>query len=198
MGQSLSDSPMQFHVTVMPDAEFLVIPEVSSEHRKYVPIGYQNPPVVPSNKLLVVENAKLHHFAILTSAMHMAWLRLTGGRLESSLSYSGGLVYNTFPTPPGSPDLTKLAPHAHAVLDARADHPGESLAALYDPHVMPTGLRRAHANLDRAVDRLYRGSGFESELERVEHLLALYEESNTPLSAGTGGKRRRKASAASK
>lgn len=198
LGRSLSDSPMQFHVTVIPDAEFLVIPEVSSEHRKYVPIGYQKPPVVPSNKLLVVENAKLHHFAILTSAMHMAWLRLTGGRLESRLSYSGGLVYNTFPIPPGSPDLTKLAPHAQAVLDARADHPGQSLAALYDPHVMPAGLRRAHANLDRAVDRLYRRSGFASELERVEHLLALYEESNTPLSAGTGGKRRRKASAAPK
>ena len=198
LGQSLSDSPTQFHVTVMPDAEFLVIPEVSSEHRKYVPIGYQNPPVVPSNKLLVVENAKLHHFAILTSAMHMAWLRLTGGRLESRLSYSGGLVYNTFPAPPGSPDLTKLAPHAQAVLDARADHPGESLAALYDPHVMPEGLRRAHANLDRAVDRLYRRSGFASELERVEHLLKLYEESNTPLSARTGSKRRRKSSTASK
>ena len=191
LGRSLSDSPTQFHVTVIPDAEFLVIPEVSSEHRKYVPIGYQKPPVVPSNKLLVVENARLHHFAILTSAMHMAWLRLTGGRLESRLSYSGGLVYNTFPAPPGSPDLTELAPHAQAVLDARADHPGESLAALYDPHVMPEGLRRAHANLDRAVDRLYRRSGFASELERVEHLLKLYEQSNTPLSAGTGRVRRR-------
>ena len=198
LGQSLSKSPIEFHVTLIPDAEFLVIPEVSSERRMYVPIGYQKPPVIPSNKLLVVENAKLHHFAILTSAMHMAWLRHVGGRLKSDFSYSGGLVYNTFPAPPGSPDLTKLAPHAQAVLDARADHPGESLAALYDPHVMPEGLRRAHANLDRAVDRLYRRSGFASELERVEHLLKLYEESNTPLSAGTGGKPRRKSSTASK
>ena len=198
LGQSLSDSPMQFHVTVIPDAEFLVIPEVSSEHRKYVPIGYQKPPVIPSNKLLVVENAKLHHFAILTSAMHMAWLGHLGGRLKSDFSYSSGLVYNTFPIPPGSPELERLAPYAQAVLDARADHPGESLAALYDPHVMPEGLRRAHAKLDRVVDRLYRRSEFASDLERVEHLLALYEESNTPLSAGTGGKRGRNSSPAPK
>ena len=198
LGRSLADSPLQFHVTVIPDAEFLVIPEVSSEHRKYVPIGYQKPPVIPSNKLLVVENAKLYHFAILTSAMQMAWLRLTGGRLESRLSYSSGLVYNTFPLPRDSPDPAHIESYAQAVLDARADHPGESLAALYDPLVMPEGLRRAHANLDRAVDRLYRRSGFASELERVEHLLALYEESNTPLSAGTGDKRRRKSSTATK
>ena len=197
LGQSLSDNPLQFHVTVIPDAEFLVIPEVSSERRKYVPIGYLKPPVVPSNKLLVVENAKLHHFAILTSAMHMAWLRLTGGRLESRLSYSSGLVYNTFPVPRESARLSQLAPYAQAVLDARTAHPGESLAALYDPDVMPQRLRRAHAELDRAVDRLYCGSAFKSELDRVEHLLPLYEELSTPLSAGTRQKRKRKPNTAS-
>ena len=198
LGQSLADNPMQFHVTVIPDAEFLVIPEVSSERRKYVPIGYLKPPVIPSNQLLVVENAKLHHFAILTSAMHMAWLRHVGGRLKSDFRYSSGLVYNTFPVPRDSPDLTHLQPYARAVLDARAAHPGESLAALYDPNVMPQGLRRAHAELDRAVDRLYRRSAFTSELERVEHLLSLYEESSNPLSAGAGRKRRRKPTTASR
>ena len=198
LGQSLADNPMQFHVTVIPDAEFLVIPEVSSERRKYVPIGYLKPPVIPSNQLLVVENAKLHHFAILTSAMHMAWLRHVGGRLKSDFRYSSGLVYNTFPVPRDSPDLTHLQPYARAVLDARATHPGESLAALYDANVMPQGLRRAHAELDRAVDRLYRRSAFTSELERVEHLLSLYEELSTPLSAGAGRKRRRKPNTASK
>ena len=198
LGQSLAKSPTQFHVTVIPDAEFLVIPEVSSERRMYVPIGYLKPPVIPSNQLLVVENAGLRHFAMLTSAMHMAWLRHVGGRLKSDFRYSSGLVYNTFPTLPGSPDLTKLEPHAQAVLDARADQPGESLAALYDPHVMPEGLRRAHANLDRAVDRLYRRSAFTSELERAEHLLSLYEESSTPLSASAGRKRRRQPRTAAK
>ena len=197
LGRSLADNPLQFHVTVIPDAEFLVIPEVSSERRKYVPIGYLKPPVVPSNKLLVVENAKLHHFAILTSAMHMAWLRLTGGRLESRLSYSSGLVYNTFPVPGEPARLSQLEPYAQAVLDARTAHPGESLAALYDPDVMPQRLRRAHAELDRAVDRLYRRSAFTSELDRVEHLLPLYEELSTPLSAGTRQKRKRKPNTAS-
>ena len=192
LGQSLADNPTQFHVTVIPDGEFLVIPEVSSERRKYVPIGYLKPPVIPSNQLLVVENAELHHFAMLTSAMHMAWLRLTGGRLESRLRYSSGLVYNTFPVPQGAPDLSQLKPHAQAVLDARAAHPGESLAALYDPQAMPQQLRRAHAELDRAVDRLYRREAFTSELERVEHLLSLYEELSTPLSADARPKRRRK------
>ena len=194
LGQSLADNPTHFHVTVIPDGEFLVIPEVSSERRKYVPIGYLKPPVIPSNQLLVVEDAKLHHFAILTSAMHMAWLRLTGGRLESRLRYSSGLVYNTFPVPQEAPDLSQLEPHAQAVLDARAAHPGESLAALYDPQVMPQPLRRAHAELDRAVDQLYRRSAFTSELERVEHLLSLYEQLSTPLSAGEGPRRRRKPS----
>ena len=198
LGQSLADNPMQFHVTVIPDAEFLVIPEVSSERRKYVPIGYLKPPVIPSNQLLVVENAKLHHFAMLTSAMHMAWLRHVGGRLKSDFRYSSGLVYNTFPVPRESPDLTQLQPYARAVLDARAAHHGESLAALYDPNVMPQGLRRAHAELDRAVDRLYRRLAFTSELERVEHLLSLYEELNTPLSAGAGRKRGRQPNAVSK
>ncbi len=197
LGRSLSDNPMQFHVTVIPDAEFLVIPEVSSERRKYVPIGYLKPPVIPSNQLLVVENAKLQHFAMLTSAMHMAWLRLTGGRLESRLRYSSGLVYNTFPVPRESPDLSQLEPHAQAVLEARAAHSGESLAALYDPSVMPQPLRRAHAELDRAVDRLYRRAAFTSELERVEHLLSLYEELSTPLSTDAHRKRRRKPGAAS-
>ena len=197
LGQSLADNPMQFHVTVIPDAEFLVIPEVSSERRKYVPIGYLKPPVIPSNQLLVVENAKLHHFAMLTSAMHMAWLRHVGGRLKSDFRYSSGLVYNTFPVPRDSPDLTHLQPYARAVLDARAAHPGESLAALYDPNVMPQGLRRAHAELDRAVDRLYRRSAFTSELERVEHLLSLYEELSTPLSAGAGRRRNRQPNTAS-
>ena len=192
LGRSLSDNPMQFHVTVIPDGEFLVIPEVSSERRKYVPIGYLKPPVIPSNQLLVVENANLHHFAMLTSAMHMAWLRLTGGRLESRLRYSSGLVYNTFPVPRESPDLSHLEPYAQGVLDARAAHPGESLADLYDPNVMPQQLRRAHAELDRVVDRLYRRSAFTSELERVEHLLSLYEELSTPLGAGTRRKRKRK------
>ena len=171
------------NVNVLPAAPFLVIPEVSSERREYVPIGWLAPPVIPSNLVRVLDNATLADFALLTSAMHMAWLRHVGGRLESRYRYSIGLVYNTFPTPSGSADRSKLEPLAQAVLDARAAHPGATLADLYDPDLMPPNLRRAHQALDRAVDRLYRRTGFASERERVEHLFMLYEKMCAPLEA---------------
>ncbi len=192
LGRSLAEQPTDYHVSVVPESPFLVIPEVSSERRRYVPIGWLTPPTIPSNQLLVVQNAELWQFALLTSAMHMAWLRHIGGRLESRYRYSSGLVYNTYPLPPGDADLSALEPLAQAVLDARAAHPEETLADLYAPDLMPPALRRAHQALDHAVDRLYRRSGFASERERVEHLFALYEKSRAPLEAGVSGKRRRR------
>ena len=129
-------------------------------------------------------------FALLTSAMHMAWLRHIGGRLKSDYRYSIGLVYNTFPPPPKSADLSRLEPLAQAVLEARAAHPGATLADLYDPDLIPPNLRRAHQALDRAVDRLYRRSGFASERERVEHLFTLYEKMHIPLDLAAKSKRR--------
>ena len=113
--------------------------------------------------------------------MHMAWLRYIGGRLESRYRYSIGLVYNTFPLPLEDAKLAKLEPLAQAVLDARAAHPGATLADLYDSDLMPPNLRKAHHALDRAVDRLYRPGGFASERERVEHLFGLYERMAAPL-----------------
>ena len=154
---------------------------MSSERREYVPIGWLEPPVVPSNLVHVLENATLVDFALLTSAMHMAWLRHVGGRLKSDYRYSIGLVYNTFPTPPQDKDMSKLEPLAQAVLEARATHPSATLSDLYDPELMPPNLRRAHQVLDRTVDQLYRHSGFTSERERVEHLFALYEKIRAPL-----------------
>ena len=150
------------------------------------------PPVVPSNALKVLLDASRSIFGLLTSAMHMAWLRHIGGRLESRYRYSIGLVYNTFPLPPKDSDLVSLDPLAQAVLDARAAHPDATLADLYDPNLMPVGLRRAHQALDRAVDRLYRPRKFGSERERVEHLFALYERMRTPLAAATKRKQRRR------
>ena len=120
--------------------------------------------------------------------MHMAWLRHVGGRLKSDYRYSIGLVYNTFPMPPEKPDLSKLEPLAQAVLDARAAHPDATLADLYDPDLMPPDLRKAHQALDRAVDKLYRRSGFASERERVEHLFMLYEKMSAPLKAAMQAK----------
>ena len=190
----LANTPTRLEGRSIPAAPFLVIPEVSSERREYVPIGWLAPPVIPSNLVRVLENATLADFALLTSAMHMAWLRHVGGRLESRYRYSIGLVYNTFPTPPGfardNADFSALEPLAQAVLDARAGHHGTTLADLYDPDLMPPNLRRAHHALDRAVDRLYRRARFTSERGRVEYLLALYERLQAPLTAEAAVKRR--------
>ncbi len=147
-------------------------------------------PIIPSDAALLLENATLVDFALLTSAMHMAWLRHIGGRLKSDYRYSIGLVYNTFPPPPKDADLSKLEPLAQAVLDARAAHPGATLADLYDPDTMPPNLRKAHQALDRAVDRLYRRSGLASERERVERLLMLYEGLRRPLGVEITGKKK--------
>ena len=189
--QKLSETPTLYHVNVVPTEPFLVIPEVSSERREYVPIGWLAPPVIPSNLVRVLENATVADFALLTSAMHMAWLRYVGGRLKSDYRYSIGLVYNTFPMPPAKPDLSKLEPLAKTILNARAAHPDATLADLYDPDLMPPDLRKAHQALDRAVDKLYRRSGFASERERVEHLFMLYEKMSAPLKAAMQTKSKR-------
>lgn len=178
--RAIADQPGEFHVTVIPSRPFLAIPQVSSEKRPYAPIGWLEPPVIPSDKLRLLLDATLADFGILTSAMHMAWMRTVTGRMKSDYMYSVGVVYNTFPLPPGA-DLMKLDPLAQAVLDARAAHPGATLADLYDPDLMPADLRAAHGRLDRAVDRLYRSKPFSGDRERVEHLFALYETMAAPL-----------------
>ena len=190
--QQLANTPTLYHVNVLPTAPFLVLPEVSSERREYVPIGWLEPPAIPSNKLRLLPNATLADFALLTSAMHMAWMRAVTGRLESRYMYSVGVVYNTFPLPPDFADVdtSALEPLAQAVLHARAAHEGATLADLYDPDLMPPNLRRTHHALDRAVDRLYRRKRFTSERERVEHLFALYERTRAPLAAEAAVKHR--------
>ena len=122
--QQLGDTPTLYHVNVLPKAPFLVLPEVSSERREYVPIGWLEPPVIPSNKLRLLPDATLADFALLTSAMHMAWMRAVTGRMKSDYMY-----YNTFPLPPGfaDADTSALEPLVQAVLDARA-HGGAMLA----------------------------------------------------------------------
>ena len=120
----LAKTPTLYHVNVLPTAPFLVIPQVSSERREYVPIGWLEPPVIPGDKLRLLPYATLADFALLTSAMHMAWKRAVTGRMKSEYMHSVGVVHNTFPTPPGfrseNPDSSKLEPLALAVLDARA------------------------------------------------------------------------------
>lgn len=189
---ALAETPTEFHVTVIPEQPFLVVPEVSSERREYVPIGWLQPPAIPSNLVRIVINSERWHFAVLTSAMHMSWLRHIGGRLESRYRYSIGLVYNTFPWPEMAEDAkAKLSALAQSVLNARALHPNATLADLYDPDAMPPSLRRAHRELDSAVDRLYRKEPFTSDRERAEHLFGLYEKITTGMLAALSEKKRR-------
>lgn len=178
----LAKTPTAYHVTVLPDRPFMVIPEVSSERRVYLPIAWLKPPTVPSNKLLVALDVELYHFALITSRMHMAWTAYVGGRLESRYQYSPGINYNPFPWPAlDSAAKTRLSSLAQAILEARSEHPEATLADLYDTNIMPSNLRRAHQALDRAVERLYRSAAFIGDRERVEHLFALYERMDAPL-----------------
>ena len=182
--QELANTPTRYHVTVIPDRAFLVIPESSSERREYVPIAWLQPPVIPSSLVRVLLDADLWHFAILTSAMHMAWLRQIGGRLKSDYRYSVGIVYNTFPWPePTDQQRTKIRSLAQAVLNARMQFPTSTLSDLYDVDAMPPSLRKAHCALDDAVDKLYRSAAFTGDLDRAEHLFGLYEKLITPLVA---------------
>lgn len=175
---AIKDYPQQYNLEVIPNDPFLVIPRVSSERREWIPVGWMKPPTIPSDAVLVLVGASKFHFSILSSAMHMSWLRHIGGRLKSDYRYSVGLVYNPFPMPRVSRAQNKrIEALVEAVLDARAAHAEASLADLYDPRVMPSPLLKAHRDLDAAVDRLYKRSGFASDRERVEHLFGLYEKS---------------------
>lgn len=174
--QELAKTPTAYHINVIPTNPFLVVPKVSSERREYLPIGWLEPPTIPSDLVFVLTGAKLWQFGLLTSAMHMSWLRCIGGRLESRYRYSIGLVYNNFPLP----EFTKKQEQriemlSQSVLVERANYPDSTLAELYDPDLMPNNLRIAHRALDLAVDKLYRKTPFKSESERVEYLFGLYE-----------------------
>jgi len=183
----LRNEPTRWHKTTIPTDRFLVIPEVSSENREYIPIGWLAPPTIPSNLLKVVEQAELWLFSIVTSSSHMGWMRHASGKLKSDYRYATGLAYNPFPWPDFD-DQAKavLTETGQAILDARDNHPGATLADLYDPDAMPADLRRAHRENDRAVDRLYRKKPFESERERVEFLFARYEQLRAPLMTKNG------------
>ena len=193
--RKLADTPTRFHVENIPKRHFLLIPKVSSERRRYIPMGFVSPRTLVSDLVFVFPNATLLHFGVLSSAMHMAWVRQIGGRLESRYRYSAKLVYNNFPWPEGvnAKQSSAVETAAQAVLDARHEHlkKGETLANLYDPLAMPPKLLKAHAALDRAVDRCYRTQPFASERQRVEFLFALYEKLTAPLLSAAGKKKRK-------
>jgi hypothetical protein len=231
--QKLATTPTRFHVENFPDGPYLVLPGVSSERRPYIPFGYVTNDIIASNLLNVIQNATLYHFGILTSSMHMAWVRQVCGRLKSDYRYSNKLVYNNFPWPQldlsipaygtlctddscvkeaaarsywtsyhegnleeeakarerhktgllkgDAKKVSYVETKAQEVLDVRAKYTTSTLADLYDPSSMPSDLVKAHADLDRAVDRCYRTAPFTSDRQRVEFLFSLYETLTAPL-----------------
>ena len=162
---------------------YLALPRTSSERRQYLPIKMFSSRVIAANDLQIIPDATVYDFGVLSTQMHMSWIAVTSGRLESRYRYSAKFTYNTFPWPDATPALREeIEELAQAVLDARDAHPTSSLADLYDPDTMPANLRKAHAALDKAVDRLYRRAPFESDRDRVEHLFGLYAKLVNPLS----------------
>jgi len=176
-------TPSLFFYISQPDTNYLAIPEVSSERRKYIPIGFLDKSIIASNKLQIIHNANLYLFGILTSEMHMTWVRYVCGRLKSDFDYSSTIVYNNYPFPENVSDKQKqkVETAAQKVLDTRAKYPDISLADLYDPLTMPPDLVKAHQALDKAVDLCYRPQPFVSELNRIEYLFSLYEAISVPL-----------------
>ena len=168
--------PAQFMEIKQPESDYLMIPATSSENRLYIPIGYLNKNVVASNAASFVPNATLYHFGVLTSSMHMAWMRTVAGRLKSDYRYSVNIVYNNFPwCNPTDEQKAKIEQTAQAILDARSQFPEASLADLYNPLTMPPVLRKAHEANDKAVEKAY-GRTFSSDDERVAFLFERYVE----------------------
>ena len=175
--RKLADTPTRFHVENMPSGTYVVIPEVSSERRKYVPMGFMTPDILCSNLVKIVPNATLYHFGVLTSNVHMAWMRAVCGRLKSDYRYSKDIVYNNFPWPtPTDEQKVKIEQTAQAILDARALYPDSSLADLYDEVTMPKELRRAHQQNDRTIWEAYgKAWDIKSESGCVAELMRMYQ-----------------------
>ena len=175
--RKIADKPTRFHVENMPNNSFLLIPETSSERRRYIPIGFLEKDVLCSNAVRITSNATIYDFGVLTSNVHMAWMRAVAGRLEMRYRYSKDIVYNNFPWPnPTDEQKARIEKTAQAILDARALYPDSSLADLYDELTMPPELRRAHQENDRAVMQAYGFSTKMTESECVAELMKLYSE----------------------
>ena len=155
------------------ESDYVAIPKVTSENRRYVPIDYLKAEVIAGDKLFQMPDASLYHFGVLTSNVHMAWMRAVCGRLKSDYSYSNTIVYNNFPWPnPTDEQKAKIEQTAQAILDARAKYPDSSLADLYDELTMPAELRKAHKDNDRAVMQVY---GFSSKITEDQESLIVAE-----------------------
>ena len=173
--QKLAATPWLFRETNNYDS-YIIVPAVSSEKRRYIPLGFMDKDTIPTNLVQIIPNATLYHFGILTSNVHMAWMRVVCGRLKSDYRYSKDIVYNNFPWPtPTDEQKARIEATAQAILDARAKYPDSSLADLYDEVTMPPELRHAHQDNDRAVMAAYGFSTKMSESDCVAELFKMYQ-----------------------
>jgi len=173
----LAGSSALFGEIRQPGAKYLVVPQIFSERRPYVPMGFLGRRTIAGDKLFTVAGAGLYHFGILASCVHMAWARAVCGRAEARYSYSAAIAYNNFPWP-GAADgqAARIGRLAQGVLDARALHPGRTMGDLYDPAAMPPELSKAHRALDGAVMRLYGFRKDAPEAEVVAGLMGMHAE----------------------
>ena len=172
--RKLADTPTLFRETNNP-LNYIAVPKVSSERRRYIPMGFLHEDTIPTDLLFIIPNATLYHFGVLESNVHMAWMRAVCGRLKSDYRYSKDIVYNNFPWPsPTSEQKAKIEQSAQAILDARALYPDSSLADLYDPTLMPRELLQAHRQNDRAVMAAYGFATKMTESECVARLFKMY------------------------
>jgi hypothetical protein len=189
-----ADLPYLFMEIRQPNSDYVFIPRHSSENRQYIPFAFFSKEYIANDSSNIIPNATLYHFGMISSVMHMAWMRVVCGRIKSDYRYSNNIVYNNFPWASEVSEKQKeqVEKYAQEVLDARKLFPDSSLADLYDPSAMPKILVDAHRALDKAVDHCYRREPFKTELERLEFLFGLYRQYTEPLNAALDGKKKRK------
>ena len=192
--RKLADYPTLFGEIRQAKHEYILVPRHSSERREYIPFGFFGPEVICGDANLCIPDANRYVFGVISSRMHMAWVRYVCGRIKSDYRYTNQIVYNNFPWPrePSEAQRQAVEQAAQAVLDARAKFPGASLADLYDPLAMPPELRRAHQDLDRAVDAAYGRRKFAADAERVAFLFDLYRQTTSLLPAAPAKRRPRR------
>lgn len=175
--RELASTPHAFGEIRHKDAMSIIIPRVSSERREYIPIGFLDENTIISDSAQAIYDPEEYIFGVISSRMHMVWVRAVAGRLETRIRYSSTLCYNTFPFPKISTQRkNEITRYVDEVLQARENHSGKTLAQLYDPDKMPEDLRQAHHDLDLAIDRCYRSHPFKSDEDRLEYLFKMYEE----------------------
>lgn len=178
--QRKASTPYFFDEDKYINSDFILVPQTGSERRDYIPIGFYDASYVPSNGTRLIYNAEPWIFGVISSRMHNVWVRAVAGRIKTDMQYSNTICYNTFPFPNiNSKQIENINLYIYAILDERGKYPGKTIKWMYEPKTMPAGLKKAHQELDEAIERCYRLQPFTNDTERLEYLFKLYEEMTT-------------------